>query len=187
MATQPHRRMTYQEFDALPRYGMLTMLLDGEYIVLPSPKRPHARLVARLLQSLMNFLDAHPIGEAYAAPLDVVLSESAARVIQPDVFFVADQHLSHFDEARLRGMPDLAIEVLSRDANRYDKGKKLEYYDEYGIPELWHVHQDRPRIEIYRRDPPGRLRVAEAIGPGDTLRTPLLHDFELAIASLYRD
>ncbi len=37
MATQSHRKfMTYEEFEALPRYGRITMLLDGEYIVSPS-------------------------------------------------------------------------------------------------------------------------------------------------------
>jgi len=188
MATQSHRRfMSYAEFEALPREGMITMLLDGEYVVLPSPKPRHQSLVGEIFGSIWGHLKAHPIGVVFPAPLDVVLSEEAARVIQPDVFVILTEHESRVEEARIKGLPDLAIEVLSRDANRYDKGKKLQYYDEYGIGELWHVDQYRPRVEVYRRDPAGRLTVARALGPGDTLETPLLPGFALTLDALYRE
>ncbi len=188
MATHSHRKfMTYEEFEALPREGMITMLLDGEYIVAPSPVRRHQELSARLFEAIRAYLRTSPIGEAYFAPLDVVLSKPAARVIQPDVFFVAAGPAERWEKGILAGMPDLAIEILSRDMNRYDKGRKLEYYDEYGIRELWHVHQQRPRIEVYRHSLVGPLARVLDLGAGDHLVTDLLPGFELALDGLYAD
>ncbi|MBM3268399.1 MAG: Uma2 family endonuclease [Candidatus Sericytochromatia bacterium] len=189
MATQSHRKfMTYEEFEALPREGMITMLLDGEYVVLVSPTKRHQRIIGRLHLRLGNFLEAHPeLGEVYLAPLDVVLSREARRVIQPDIFFISRERRDRAEGTLIEGMPDLAIEVLSRDANRYDKGKKLQYYDEYDTSELWHVWQDKPKIEVFRRDAAGRLRLALEVGRADLLQTPLLPGFELDTAALYRD
>jgi hypothetical protein len=48
MATQPSRQfMTYQEFEDMPRYGMISELLDGEFFVV-SPLIRHQRIVMRL-------------------------------------------------------------------------------------------------------------------------------------------
>ncbi len=189
MATQSHRKfMTYEEFEALPRHGMITMLLDGEYVVAPSPKRKHQILIGRIYLELGNFLKTHPLGDVYLAPLDVVLSKEAARVIQPDIFFIGKEKQDRLGDWEIvHGMPDLAIEVLSGPTNRYDKGKKLQYYSEYGIPELWHVSQQRPCIEIYRSAKPGGLVAVAEARPGDRLTTPLLPDFELDVEALYRD
>lgn len=188
MATQSHRNfMTYEEFEALPREGMITMLLDGEYVVAPSPKPKHQRLIDRIYLELGNFIRTHPLGEVLLAPLDVVLSKEAARVIQPDIFFLGNEKLGRLGDAELiQGMPDLAIEVLSGDTNKYDRGKKLQYYAEYGVPELWHVHQKRPCIEIFRSTGPESLAKAQDAVPGDRLATPLLPGFELDVAALFQ-
>ncbi|MBM3266943.1 MAG: Uma2 family endonuclease [Candidatus Sericytochromatia bacterium] len=188
MATQSHRSfMTYEEFAALPREGMITMLLDGEYIVAPSPVRRHQIILGRLHLELGLWLRAAGRGTLYLAPLDVVLSKAAARVIQPDIFYLTDDAPERWENGILLGMPDLAIEILSKNMNRYDKGRKLEYYDEYGTRELWHVHQERPKVEVYRRDPAGRLGVAATLGGGDRLETPLLPGFSLELALLYAE
>jgi Uma2 family endonuclease len=188
MATQSHRKfMSYEEFHALDRHGMITMLLDGEYIVAPSPVRRHQALDGRILFRLQTYLAANPAGEVYVAPLDVVLSKEAHRVIQPDVFFVAHDSPARWEEGILWGLPDLCVEVLSEDMNRYDKGKKFSYYDQYGARELWHVWQARPRIEVFRRDDAGRLLEVSDLGPGDRLATPLLPGFELDADALYAD
>ena len=99
---------------------------------------------------------------------------------------MSSRRVGRVDEARVEGMPDLAIEVLSRDANRYDKGKKLQYYDEYDVNELWHVWQDKQRIEVFRRHSAGRLRPAFEAREGDKLQTPLVPGFELDVDALYR-
>ncbi len=132
MATHSHPSfMSYEEFEALPREGMITMLLDGEYVVAPSPTKRHQVIIGRIHLEIGNFLRANRhLGEVLLAPLDVVLSKEARRVIQPDVFFIAKANARDDAIPVIHGMPDLAIEVLSGDTNRWDKGKKLQYYGE---------------------------------------------------------
>lgn len=188
MATRSHQRlMTYEEFAALPREGMITMLLDGEYIQLPSPVDRHQELLGRLYLRIGNFLEDHPLGRVLLAPLDVVLSKPRARVIQPDLIFIPKADTSRYENGIIMGSPAFAIEVLSKDAKRYDLGKKLAYYNEYGTAELWHVHQGRPAIDVYRRDEQGSLVKALEVGPGDRLTTPFFPGFDLDVARLFAD
>jgi len=176
--------MSYQEFEDLPRHGRITELLDGEYFVV-SPVFRHQHLVTELLWALRAYLDGNPVGTVITAPFDIVLSKPLARVIQPDSMFMTPDALARLERgARLIGLPDLAIEVLSGDGS-HDRGKKLQYYAEYGIPELWHVSQERPRVEVYLPDSAGKLAKVADLGANDKLTSPLLPGFELAIIALY--
>ena len=45
--------------------------------------------------------------------------------------------------------PDLAVEVLSRSTARRDRGRKMEMYARYGVPEYWIVDPVANTIEVY--------------------------------------
>ncbi|MBM3274304.1 MAG: Uma2 family endonuclease [Candidatus Sericytochromatia bacterium] len=190
MATQPSRKfMTYQEFEDMPRHGMISELLDGEFYVV-SPVLRHQRLVRKLLVALDAFLEGHPIAEVIPAPFDIVLSKEQARVIQPDLMILTTETHNRlernrkYQEARLLGMPYMAIEVLSGDG-RHDRGKKLQYYAENRVPELWHVWPDSTLVEVYRTEASGHFSKVTAAGPGAVVTTPLLPGFELEVDALY--
>ena len=63
----------YEDYAALDddkRYEVL----DGELVPMgPTPLIRHQELVGNLYIKLADFLDRHPLGKAYYAPVDVVL------------------------------------------------------------------------------------------------------------------
>ena len=76
------------------------------------------------------------LGIVCVPPIDVVLDEVNALVVQPDVVFISKAR-THIVREQIRGAPDLVVEVASRATAHYDRGEKLEWYRHYGVRECW--------------------------------------------------
>jgi Uma2 family endonuclease len=88
------------------------------------------------------------------APVDVVLDESAALVVQPDIVFIARNRRSIVRD-RIFGAPDLVVEVLSPGTARRDRTTKLAWYRRYGVRECWLVDLRRRSLEIVELEADG--------------------------------
>ena len=60
-------------YRALPPEAPRMELLDGEYVVAPSPSERHQSAVGTIYRALGNYLESNPLGKLYVAPLDVYL------------------------------------------------------------------------------------------------------------------
>ncbi len=96
---------------------------------------------------LCNHVEQRRLGRVVVSPMDVVLDEPAALVIQPDVLFVANERLDIIRE-RVWGPPDLVVEVLSPRTARRDRTTKLGWYRQYGVRECWLVDVTQRAIEV---------------------------------------
>jgi Uma2 family endonuclease len=66
-------------------------------------------------------------------------------VLQPDIVYFgpARAHLVDLDHA-IRHAPDLCVEILSPSTEATDRGRKLQMFARYGVPEYW-IRRSRPR------------------------------------------
>lgn len=113
----------------------------------PAPRYGHQSAVTHLGALLDAHVRRHALGQVCVSPVDVVLDEPRALVVQPDIIFIAAERL-HVIKGRVWGPPDLVVEVLSpRTANR-DRSTKLEWYRRYGVREAWLVESKRRSIEV---------------------------------------
>src|SRR5260221_8513185 len=103
------RKMTANEFLALPVSNTFHELLHGEEIMSPSPTRNHQKTLGRLYSLLEQIV---PSGEVILAPMDVYLNDD--NVVQPDLLWI-DQNSTckWIDGKYLSGPPDLVIEIFS--------------------------------------------------------------------------
>ena len=84
---RPKIKFTYEDYKNAPedkRYE----LLEGDLIVVPSPRESHQRACIKLASRLLRFVQAPGLGMVYASPFDVVLSDTV--VVQPDILFVTN-------------------------------------------------------------------------------------------------
>ncbi len=102
----------------------------------PAPRYGHQSVVTHLAALLDTFVRASALGRVCVSPVDVVLDEPGALVLQPDIVFVAADRL-HVIRDRIWGAPDLVVEVLSPGTARRDRTAKLAWYRKYGVRECW--------------------------------------------------
>ena len=80
-------------------------------------------------------------------PSDVFLSPND--VVQPEVFFVANDRLQVWQDEGVHGAPDSVIEVLLPATAQLDKKTKRRVYAQAGVKELWPVD---PLLSQVQRD-----------------------------------
>ncbi len=69
--------------------------------------------------------------------------------VQPDLVVVTAKNRALIGEAKLTGVPDLVVEILSPSRRRYDRRIKREKYERAGVPEFWIVDPEARCIEQY--------------------------------------
>lgn len=181
----PPAKLTYDDFLLFPDDGQRHELIDGEHYVTPSPNLGHQELSMRLLRALLYYLDAHPGGRLFHAPLDCVFTNFD--IVEPDLLFVADDQLHILTEKHVRGAPALVVEILSPGTKRVDTRIKRDLYDRVGVREYWIVDPKARVLIVFRRAAEGTFPEAAHLEAenGDTLTTPLLPGFTLAMDELF--
>lgn len=140
------RLWTYDEMIAeLEETNEPMELWDGEIIMSPTPTPSHQTIVAKLFRLLDDFVTQHKLGTVFLSPLDVVLSQH--RVVQPDLLFISKTN-SRIIQDRIRGVPDLVVEVISQTWKR-DRVDKKALYEQFGISEYWIVDPESRAIEVF--------------------------------------
>lgn len=162
-------------------------VFDGVFIVTPSPLTRHQILAGALYRQLANWLDEHPeVGNAYIAPLDVVLRVTRpAVIVQPDVFFVSAARAAIVETRNVQGAPDLVVEVVSPTSGGRDAVSKHAFYARYGVREYWLVWPEESRIDVFAAASGGSFAPVRTLAPGDDLATDLLPGFALDVARLF--
>ena len=174
-------RLTYADYLKTPddeRYE----LLNGELVMAAAPLLYHQYILRKLLNKMSDYIDERNLGELYSSPADVILSDTD--VVQPDLLFVSS-HRSHIlTRENVRGAPDLVVEILSPATAERDRTIKLDLYAQHGVKEYWIVDSDARTITILvRRE--SRFEVAGIYGEGQTLRSPTLAGFSVALEEIF--
>jgi Uma2 family endonuclease len=169
-------------FASHPESNLPTELIQGVVYAMPAPHYIHQALLLRLSMAL--FPMAQERGALVLAPCDLILPSDD--VLQPDLFFVAraNPRCTLDERGRWRGVPDLAIEILSPHNEAHDRHTKFALYQAAGLPELWLISPTGRTAELYRHHGESLAQIATYL-PDDTLISPVLGGFELPLAPLF--
>jgi len=168
-APAPETERLAQFCQARASHPYLSELIEGAIILGGSPRLIHQILVARLYQLLLAHI---PDGVLLFAPMDVHLDE--ANIVQPDLFWVADQGQSAALEDGFHGPPDLVVEVLSPSTAKRDLTAKYRLYERVGVREYWIVDADNRYIAVHSRDETGRYALLDAYEAAESLASLVL-------------
>jgi Uma2 family endonuclease len=160
-----------------------TELIYGKLRVAESPLPRHQAVVFDLGLALAEHVRERKLGEIWLAPLDVILDAERALIVQPDLFFISNERADILTD-RVRGAPDLVVEVLSPNPRIGKIGERLEWFARYGVSECWLVHQDESRVEVLNFD--GNVIARTRFDAKTPMRTRVLPELNRTLASMLR-
>jgi len=142
--------LTLEHLERLPETGDVSYELDqGELVEVSSASYLHNRIRDRMVQRLMNHLDARKDSSEVVAEQWFRLSEDTVRA--PDVALIASSHLPLLEpERRIQPFsPALAIEITSP-SNTFDElARKTQQYLEAGTRAVWIFVTAMREIHVY--------------------------------------
>lgn len=181
-----HTLLSYADYVDLPD-DPRGEVLDGVFVVSPSPTLRHQDLAGEIFFELKSWLRAHPAaGRVFSAPVDVVLrAERPAVVVQPDVLFVLAAGSAVMMKGAIHGAPDLVVEVVSPSSAGRDAITKRDLYARYGTREYWLVWPDEARVDVLVADETGAFGAPRTLDRTAALTSDLLPGFALPLAGLW--
>jgi Uma2 family endonuclease len=185
MSSRVEPILTVADLDAMPDDDNRYELIEGELFVSRAPGLNHQRILSNLLVAIRTYLDRHPIGEVVPGP-GVIFSEISAVI--PDLLFMSYENRDRIVLAdRIKGAPDLVIEILSPGAenSRRDRIAKRRLYGKYAVREYWLVDPETRNIEVYSLHGE-TMRLLAGYSDSQELISDLLPGFVCRVESIFR-
>lgn len=189
-ALHQDERYTVAQYLAWPEDGPRYELIDGVPYEMNAPGYEHQKLVAALHVELeihrRERLESgggggEPPCDILESPIDVILSDIT--VVQPDLIVVCNPAI--VVDGRVRGAPDLVVEVLSPSTAAKDRKHKRRLYEAAGVPEYLLIDPANRLVELYSLDADGRYSPPEVLDAGDALVLRVAPGFSLTLSDMF--
>jgi Uma2 family endonuclease len=149
---QPRPYLSYEDFLNQIDEDTYAEWVDGEIIMASPAGLTHQNISKFLVLVLQAYLEAKQFGQVIQAPFQMRLAHTGR---EPDLLFVAREHLERLKPTYLDGPADLVVEITSPESIQRDRGDKFKEYEEAAIPEYWLIDPEREQVDFYQRDARG--------------------------------
>lgn len=177
--------MTVADFAVLPtslptgevRYE----LDDGKVVVMAPPGYDHARRQLKIVHYLL--IDGEERGHGVAcAEVGIVLRRNPDRVVGADAAFIltASLPVRSSTEGYLETIPELVVEVRSKNDTRPELASKREEYFDAGVKLVWIIDSNSSTVTAHERGQPDRV-----FSETETLTCPLIPGFAVPVSKLF--
>jgi Uma2 family endonuclease len=159
--------------------------VDGEITEMAPVNLGHQDILRFLFLWIGVFVDRHRLGRLYMPP---TLMHLAGRPSgrEPDLLFIANEHLHRRTRNFIEGPGDLVVEIVSPDSVVRDNRDKLAEYEGAGVPEYWIVDELKHEARFYVLGETGRYQRAPVSADGIYTST-VLPALRLRVDWLWRD
>ncbi len=143
-------KLSYEEFLKMVENSDLRYeYIDGEVYLLASPAYNHQVSVSELFGIFYNWFKGKKC-RPLTSPFDVTLTKNKdnINVVQPDIIVICDPDKVDAS-GKYKGVPTLAVEVLSRSTRSKDMLKKLDLFMQTDVKEYWIVDPDKKEVHVY--------------------------------------
>jgi Uma2 family endonuclease len=144
---------TYADWETLPpddehRYE----IIDGVLYMSTAPSLYHQWIVKQVYRLVGLPAEDAGLGYSFMAPVGVMMPH--CQPVQPDFVYVQKANAGILRDGKIRGVPDLIVEVLSPGNRDYDEDVKLRAYAACGVPEYGCLEPAGAALSTGRRSLP---------------------------------
>jgi Uma2 family endonuclease len=181
------KRMTVDEFLALPEDGVRRWLIRGEIREegMTIRNRFHSSAMANLAYELgvWRRTQPKPWGQVVCGEAGVRLDANDDETIGVDVAYVSHNVLvqQSGDSTIIEGVPTLIVEILSPSTQMQNVDEKIDLYLEAGVPLVWVVDPRDETVTIYQ---PGK-RPTLVNADENLIGESALPGFDVPVARLF--
>ncbi len=183
VAGPPQGHWAYADWQTLPDDGKRYEVIDGVLYMTTAPSSFHQWIVQRLVRYVGLPMEDQGLGFGFTAPIGVLMP--GCDPVQPDYVVVLQANASIIRGGRIRGVPDLIVEVLSPGSIAYDQGVKLEAYARAGVPEYAIIDPATRTLSHYRLAAEGQYEQPRVYGEHDTMSFDCLPSIVVPVAQLF--
>ncbi len=159
---------------------------NGRIIIMPAPTIRHQKIVLLAGHAMYQFCQANRLGTVMMG-VDVALP-SINRGYIPDLTFVRREREAEVitPQGKIKGVPDLVVEVISPGGFARDAMHKLNTYQQVGVPWYWLIDSETLLVQEFQLTPEGYLlrTVADA---GEVFRPAALPGLEINLQALLEE
>lgn len=167
---------------SLPTGDVRYELDNGELVVMAPPGEIHGHGQARIVTQIMVQGELAGHGKAYSE-VGIILRRRPDRLVAPDAAFIMKKSLPvrRSAEGYLETIPELVVEVRSKNDTQPEIDAKVDEYLEAGVVVVWVPDPMRRCVMEYRPD-----QVPREWGPDDLLIVDdVIPGFQVRVASLF--
>ena len=183
----PRRRMSIEEFLALPEDGVDRELIAGD-VWERGPSihgMLHAGCLAELACLIGNWSHANPSSgvEVLAGQPGFIMQREPPTVVGPDLAVVDRDVPTDPSSGLVEGVPRLAVEILSPSDSHGDIREKVRLFLDHGVTAIWIIDPDDQSVRVNRLGQPVTLFC------GDQLLAcePEMPGFSVRVSELFRE
>lgn len=137
----------------LPSGPVLYELDNGRLIIMPPPGELHGAYESNLVTELKIQGERRGLGKVRSGDVGIILWRDPDRLVGADAVFIALRSLPvrRSKEGYLETIPDLALEVRSKNDTDAEVEAKVSDYLKAGVRVVWVVEAHRRTVTAYRR------------------------------------
>ena len=126
-------------------------LASGKIVMTPPAAWEHAKIEAKVIRILEDFVSKHNLGTVFGSSAGYELP--SGDTLEPDASFISRERWSKGPQPRrgqfLKIAPNLVVEILSPATARRDRIEKKRVYEANGVDEYWLVDPHRREITVF--------------------------------------
>ena len=136
----------YEKWTQLPADGNRYEVIDGVLFMSTAPSFEHQEIIWNLVEQVGIPLKRAGIVTGALAPIGVFMP--GLDPVQPDFVLVRSERRGIIIDGRIRGVPDLIVEVLSPSHPELDLTVKRGAYARAGVPEYWIIGREAGEVLV---------------------------------------
>lgn len=179
----PEATWNYARWERLPDDGNRYEVIDGVLYMTTAPSFLHQWIIQQLIRYLG--IPATDAGLAFFTFAPIGLLMPGCDPVQPDFVVVRKQNAAIIRNGRIRGVPDLIVEVLSPGNAAHDEEVKLRAYARACVPEYAMVDPRTRTLRRYRLEAPGRYAAPAVAEEADSVTFDCLPTIPLTVGALF--